>query len=174
MLLHPRPPQKPRVHRRSAGAWSALADVLALGAEVVHAVPEPLPMTLRRASHVLRVAFAVFAATVVWLAAGDAHASAPQCDERGATTFAKNPLLEVQRASVDVGDCGAPASDVDDLAYEEGRGSLPDFSGGTPAVALPAPLAFVAPHGALVPRAPSADDPGPRGARSTVDRPPRS
>jgi hypothetical protein len=129
-------------------------------------------MTCRRA---LRLAFAVFAATVVWLAASrDARASAPQCDVRGATTFAKNPVLEIQHVSIDVGDCNVPAPDVDDRAYEEGRGSLPDFGGGLPGVVLPAPLTFVAPARALGLGAPIAEDPGPRGVRLTVDRPPRS
>ncbi|CAN5331027.1 hypothetical protein BH09MYX1_BH09MYX1_32290 [soil metagenome] len=123
----------------------------------------------------LRIAFAVLAATIVWLAAREAHAAAPQCDERGATTFAKSPLLEVSNASIDIGeDCNIPVPKVDDLSYEDGRGSLPDFSGSLPQSTLPYQIGIIAPASAVLSFTPSPDSHGPQGVFQTVDRPPRS
>lgn len=122
-----------------------------------------------------RIAFAVLAATLVWFAASDAHAAAPQCDERGATTFAKNPLLDATTASIDIGeDCSIPIPGVDDRAYEDGRGSVPDLGGTVPQSILPSQLGMASAPSMLLPWTPSADPHGPGGVLSTVDRPPRS
>lgn len=48
----------------------------------------------------LRFLIALSAATLVWLVSASAFAAAPQCDERGAITFAPNPRLEEPNASL--------------------------------------------------------------------------
>jgi hypothetical protein len=124
-----------------------------------------------------RIAFAVLTAALLfgWFAAREAHAAAPQCDERGATTFAKNPLLEIANQSIDIGeDCSIPVPGVDDSNYEEGRGSVPDFGGSVPQSIVPSHIVNIAPPSALVPWTPTTDLRGPVGVLSTVDRPPRS
>ncbi len=127
-----------------------------------------------------RIVFAVLTATLLfalaaWFGARDAHAAAPQCDERGATTFAKNPLLDATTASIDIGeDCSIPVPGIDDRAYEEGRGSMPDLGGSVPQSILPSHTGTASAPCMLLPWAPSQDPHGPGGVLSTVDRPPRS
>ncbi len=48
----------------------------------------------------LRFLIALSAATGVWLVSASALAAAPQCDERGAITFAPNPKLEEPNSSL--------------------------------------------------------------------------
>lgn len=92
----------------------------------------------------LRLFLSALAATVVWLVAAPAWASAPQCDARGASTFAPNPKLEEQNASLDASpsEC-APPLDVRDLA-DQGRGDGVDLDFSTPR-AMVAALPTVAP-----------------------------
>jgi hypothetical protein len=69
----------------------------------------------------LRFTISLLAAALVWLASGSARADAPQCDSRGAITFAPNPTLEEPNTSMDVGqpdDCSAKTVE---LAYQHGR-----------------------------------------------------
>ncbi len=50
--------------------------------------------------HWLRFLIALSAATGVWLVSASALAAAPQCDVRGAITFAPNPKLEEPNVSL--------------------------------------------------------------------------
>jgi len=50
--------------------------------------------------HWLRFLIALSAATGAWLVGASAYAAAPQCDERGAITFAPNPKLEEPNSSL--------------------------------------------------------------------------
>ena len=125
---------------------------------------------------VLRVVIAIACASLVWLAfARDARAAAPQCDERGATTFAKNPVLEVSRASIDIGDdCNLPIPQVDDRAYEEGRGSMPDLSGSGPQTTMPGSIAVLPPTPITMAIAPAETTHVPSGVSTSLERPPRA
>ena len=122
-----------------------------------------------------RIALAFAAAAMVWLVAGQARAAAPQCDARGATTFAKNPTLQEPNVSIDVGmsDC-LTADAPDDGAYDDGRGSLPEPGGhDAPPVLVPQPLQLLAPLFAEQ-SSPVTDSPeGPPGFQQQLDRPPR-
>jgi hypothetical protein len=83
-----------------------------------------VPIHTPGVSYCLRLSLCVLAALAVWLLTGSARAAAPQCDARGATTFAPNPTLEEPNASVDIGqadDCSGASTD--DLAYRHGRSS---------------------------------------------------
>ena len=122
-----------------------------------------------------RVIVAFAAAAMVWLVAGQARAAAPQCDERGATTFAKNPTLQEPNVSIDVGmnDC-ADADASDDGAYDHGRGSLPETGGhDAPPALVPATVHVLAPL-VIEQSSPVADSSeGPPGFQHQVERPPR-
>lgn len=124
---------------------------------------------------VLRIVVAFAAAAMVWLVAGQARAAAPQCDERGATTFAKNPTLQEPNVSIDVGmnDCVA-ADTSDDRAYDHGRGSIPQPGGpDAPPALLPQVLQILAPvfTEQTCPVAEATE--GPPGWRQQLERPPR-
>ena len=122
-----------------------------------------------------RIALAFAAAALVWLVAGQARAAAPQCDERGATTFAKNPTLQEPNVTVDVGmnDCVA-ADTWDDGAYDHGHGSLPEpGSHDAPPALVPQAVQILAPL--FIERtSPVADaNEGPPGFCQQLERPPR-
>jgi hypothetical protein len=127
----------------------------------------------------LRVALAIFAAavTLLWLGAGSARADAPQCDTRGAITFAPNPVLDVPNASVDVGqqdDCDGPK--LDTRAFQNGR--APSGADATDALVRAASLPHVllvlpATPTATLDRASSTDGEA-TGTRRSLDRPPRA
>jgi hypothetical protein len=123
----------------------------------------------------VRVILPLLAAAVVWLVAGSARAAAPQCDIRGAITFAPNPTLEEPNTSMDVGqadDCGAKT--VTDLAYNHGRSPTGvDSADDLSRVALARVVAILdaAPSGTL-----TSDAPAPlvsRAERDRLERPPR-
>jgi hypothetical protein len=82
-----------------------------------------------RASERLRNVLAVLGPVVALLVTLFAHVSsakaavsmiAPQCDQRGATTFGKAPVLETAQLSIDIGDCFS--EDVEDDAPWANRG----------------------------------------------------
>ncbi len=111
---------------------------------------------------------------LVWLVAGSARADAPQCDSRGAITFAPNPTLEEPNASVDIGqadDCST-STPLDALSH----GRTPStFDIGTEAARTSLTNALM-----ILPATPtgvvcSAPIIGAslEGARNRVDRPPR-
>ncbi|WP_394832914.1 hypothetical protein LVJ94_41075 [Pendulispora rubella] len=124
------------------------------------------------------VAAPVFAATIQ-SGPGEAPAvpsrSAPQCDQRGATTFAPTPTLDAPNASIDLGD----ADDCDCLrmlgwsAYEQGRAPMPQ-SGAAMSEAVLARVARVK-KAAFVRAAvvPAVEETEHRGVRAQVERPPR-
>jgi hypothetical protein len=127
----------------------------------------------------IRVALSICAAAValLWLGAGEARADAPQCDSRGAITFAPNPVLDIPNASLDVGqpdDCDAP--NLDTRAYDHGR--APSGADATEALVRAASL----PHFLLVlPATPTAtlerpavENGAARGTYRSIDRPPRA
>ncbi len=127
-----------------------------------------------RPIHALRLALSVALAAVCWLVAGSAHAAAPQCDERGAITFAPNPTLQEPNASVETSvDCQTPS--LPTQAYEHGRSQGPEGSAAaavralpaSPVLLTPAPLRAVLPPPAEVSRPPA-------GVCSRVERPPRA
>lgn len=124
---------------------------------------------------VLRVVVALAAAAMVWLVAGEARAAAPQCDARGATTFAKNPTLQEPLVSIDVGmnDCVA-ASPSDEHGYDRDRSTLPGAGGhDAPPAVLSSTVQILAPL-SIEQRAPrSASSEGPSGFQHQVERPPR-
>jgi len=99
--------------------------------------------------------------------------SAPQCDQRGATTFAPTPTLDPPNASIDLGD---PADDLRVLAwtaYEQGRAPMPESG----AAISDAVLARVE----RVKKAPfvregmrlGVEETEHRGVKSLIERPPR-
>lgn len=65
-------------------------------------------------------------AIFVWLLASPAHAAAPQCDTRGATTFAPAPTLQAPMTSIDVGDAAPECADAWLADLLEQRSSSPD------------------------------------------------
>lgn len=123
----------------------------------------------------MRVLVSFLAAATVWLVAGQARAAAPQCDARGAITFAPNPTLEEPNASVDVGqtdDCSGKKTD--DPAYRSGRSPLGvEATDALAKAALASVLGVVdaAPVG-LLPEAPLSLLAS-RLERDRLDRPPR-
>ena len=118
----------------------------------------------------------LLAATFVWLLAPSARAAAPQCDSRGAITFAPNPTLEEPNASVDVGqadDCSGATAD--DLGYDHGRAPTSADSGseGVRALVAKSPTILPASASDVLEEAASTFVP-PSGVRARVDRPPRA
>jgi hypothetical protein len=111
-------------------------------------------------------------ASVLWLIAPSAFASAPRCDIRAATILAPPPTLDTPVSSIDIGDdtCMPPAP-LD--ALQEGRTSselsfsnAPDLTLTSTATIPPSPQAGELPRDFDSSSAPS-------GVRSSVDRPPR-
>lgn len=124
---------------------------------------------------VLRVVVAFAAAAMVWLVAGQARAAAPQCDARGATTFAKNPTLQEPLISFDVGtsDCVA-ASTSDEHAYDHDHGALPGAGGhDAPPAVLSSTVQILAPLSLELRSPVSGSSEGPPGFQHQVERPPR-
>ncbi|MEO8874202.1 MAG: hypothetical protein ABI461_01340 [Polyangiaceae bacterium] len=112
-------------------------------------------------------------ATVIWLIAPSAHAAAPRCDVRAATTFGPTPTLETQNASVDVGNSScAPSSPLDML--NQGRTQTEIVFSNAPDLSLsPTLTIFPSPEVGELPRSFDVETP-PSGELSSVDRPPRS
>jgi hypothetical protein len=66
----------------------------------------------------IALSFLAAAATLLWLVGGTARAAAPQCDPRGAITFAPNPVLEEPTASIDAGANDDCSSRLNERAYD--------------------------------------------------------
>ena len=104
----------PRPYSRCSTNASTQKDLHILGS----------PIHTPRVLVSLRLSLCVLAAMAVWLVTGLARAEAPQCDARGAITFAPNPTLEEPNASVDVGDTDDCSGKTNtDVALHHGQGS---------------------------------------------------
>jgi len=127
----------------------------------------------------LRIALSITAAAAVllWLGVRSARADAPQCDSRGAITFAPNPVLDIPNASLDVGqpdDCDG--SSMDSRAYQDGR--APTGIDATDALVRAASLPHVL---CILPATPTATvdyaaslGGEASGTRRSIERPPRA
>lgn len=74
-----------------------------------------------------RLISSVCAAAIVLFVALPASASAPQCDSRGAITFAPAPKLDEQNVSIDRTPSTCQLADLLDAdAYEHGRAPTPE------------------------------------------------
>ncbi|WP_394826148.1 hypothetical protein [Pendulispora albinea] len=105
-----------------------------------------------------------------------AGSSAPQCDQRGATTFAPTPTLDPPNASIDVGD--ADDSDCRRLlgwaAFEQGHTPAPCSCHAIAEAILTARLPVRAADFVGFVVTPAAADDEHRGVRHQVERPPRA
>jgi hypothetical protein len=112
-------------------------------------------------------------ATVIWLIAPSAHAAAPRCDIRAATTFGPTPMLEEPTSSIDVGqnDC-TPPSPLDALAQGRSRTQVV-FSAAPDLTLTPSTTIASSPESDALAR-PIESSRAPSGVRSSLDRPPRS
>lgn len=124
--------------------------------------------------NVARFIASVCAAALVLLVAYPAAASAPQCDARGAITFAPPPKLDDQNVSIDrTPSTEALAALFDSDGYERGRTPAPDAT--SMGEIAPAGFAMFLPDGFM---GELASDPifAPviQEHRSTLERPPRS
>ena len=110
-----------------------------------------------------------------WLVVRPAAAAAPFCDDRGASALAPTPTLDIQMASVDIGEHEGGCADWmnADHGYEQGR---------RPATGSPAPHFDVMPTTALRPlrafapipfASPTLTTVPSSGATATLERPPR-
>jgi hypothetical protein len=123
-----------------------------------------------------RAIVALFAAVAVWLVAGNARASAPLCDSRGAITFAPNPTLEEPNTSMDVGqpdDCSGLKT-ANELAYDHGHGPTGiDSANELARTTLSAWLLLIDPTATGVVAVVGHPELTPRLDRDRLDRPPR-
>jgi hypothetical protein len=112
-------------------------------------------------------------AVFVWLLASPARAAAPQCDTRGATTFAPAPTLQAPSTSIDVSDAVPECGDAWLADLLEQRSSSPDQGQELAQTVLAhGPTNLIAPSS----RSEGVEHPEGRplaGVRSSVDRPPR-
>jgi hypothetical protein len=123
----------------------------------------------------LKHALFVATALVAWLVAMPARAEAPMCDPRGAVTFAPAPQLPAPTTSIDVGPMPADCSDDATLLRHFSGGhaplaelvqsSEPAATNALPAIPSPADSGFAY---VIV-----AENAGPHGVASSVERPPR-
>ena len=116
---------------------------------------------------------ALICALFVWLLATPARAAAPQCDTRGATTFAPAPTLQAPSTSIDIGDAAPECGDSWLADALDQRSSSPSSGQEVAQTVLAAgPLPLVAPST----RTESPEPPQGRpltGIRMSLDRPPR-
>ncbi len=113
-------------------------------------------------------------AVVVWLVATPARAAAPQCDTRGATTFAPAPTLDPPQASIDIGDGNDPCAP--DFALDGLRTGTPspeEVGGASPEATIPARAIVAAPPVTRAPRLFTFTWGERSGVRGSVERPPR-
>jgi hypothetical protein len=120
----------------------------------------------------------------LWLACGDARASAPMCDHRGASANAPPPTLDTPQTSVEIDAVPGPAatecdSGMDAAAAPDDSSSLHRdaprliIDSDMPACALPPALPFALPSASLLDPITTTD--GPRaGQIFALERPPRS
>ena len=121
------------------------------------------------------VAFA--AALAVWAIATPAFAAAPLCDPRGATGIAPAPQLQQPETSIDIGeapeDCGLLSQVA--TSIEHGRAPQPVPPGAGQNRLVPSVAAAISPAASTESFARDGTTGSERaGARSRVDRPPRS
>jgi hypothetical protein len=122
-----------------------------------------------------RLIVAIAAALGVWLVAMPAFAgmSAPQCDPRGAITFAPPPQLQPPEQSLDAFDPTPTCIEklVADAGVEQGNVPLPS-SAPEPALAASTPAVPPALPASILPADVPRDEARP-GVRARLDRPPR-
>jgi hypothetical protein len=131
------------------------------------------PIGARRTA-LARMVVAIGAALVVWLVATPAFAAAPQCDTRGAITFAPPPALQPPEQSIDVIEPGPTCIErfVSNEGYEQGNLPVPTSA---PEPVLPAATPVVAPAApAQVLDFPPPEGDARPGVRARLDRPPRA
>jgi len=121
----------------------------------------------------IRLVLSLLAAALVCVVSRAAHAEAPQCDVRAATTFAPNPTLDSSQDAADVApdDCSQTA--IDRTLQRGHAPNAPDAVDSIPRADVPAALR-------VVPASPTAvlahfDDTFtlPAGVKGRVERPPR-
>jgi hypothetical protein len=133
-----------------------------------------------RMGRVLRIVITVVVAFAAWLVTSPARAdvvrslSAPQCDARGATTFAPTPHLETPLVSLDMGvqddDC-FPHMDLE--TYRQGRAPSPDPSQAVPETTLSPGLRVSAAAPSAMANPPRYVFVASRGVIGAIERPPR-
>ncbi len=113
---------------------------------------------------------------LLWLGVRSARADAPQCDSRGAITYAPNPVLDVPNASLDAPQDDCAESQLDMRAFHDGR--APASADATDALVRAASLPHVL---CVLPATPTASidrddasDGGATGVRHSIERPPRA
>ena len=116
---------------------------------------------------------AFLCALFVWLLATPARAAAPQCDTRGATTFAPAPTLQAPSTSIDIGDAAPECGDSWLADALDQRSSSPDAGQELAQTVLASgPVNLVAPSTRTETPEPPRGRPLP-GVRFSLDRPPR-
>jgi hypothetical protein len=123
----------------------------------------------------VRTLLVALVALALWLVASPASASAPLCDDRGASGLAPPPTLDLQNASVDVG--MSPDSCPDgverDASFHQGRVPEP-LPSPTVANALPVDARVTVIPGGAWRRSSSFELAAARlGVRDRLERPPR-
>jgi hypothetical protein len=121
-----------------------------------------------------RLIVAIAAALGVWLIAAPALAApAPQCDRRGAITFAPPPQLQPPEASLDVLEAGPTCAEklASDQGFEQGTLPIPTTAP-EPALAPATPSVPPATPVAVITEEDTRDGARP-GVRTRLDRPPR-
>jgi hypothetical protein len=123
--------------------------------------------------HWLRFLIALSAATGVWLVSASAFAAAPQCDERGATTFAPNPKLEEPSSSLAPVDTECAPQDRLQLNFEQNQTGSIDLEFKTTPATLPTVVSIEALPGELATCDVGALLTPSNADRERLDRPPR-
>jgi hypothetical protein len=120
----------------------------------------------------VRFWIAVTTTAIVWLVAAPAFASAPQCDERGAITFAPNPKLEEPVSSLEAtADC--PSSFDTNVGYEQGRSGEIDLDFSVVPLTVPATAKVPARDFTIVALGHEGTGPVASADRDRLERPPR-
>jgi hypothetical protein len=120
-----------------------------------------------------RLFASVCAAAIVLLFALPASASAPQCDSRGAITFAPPPKLDEPNVSIDRTPSTCQLEQLLDTdRYEHGRTPAPESRSMQDVAPAAIDLLVVDAYAGEQPREPNAA-PVAREHRNTLDRPPR-
>jgi hypothetical protein len=111
-----------------------------------------------------------------WLVVRPAAASAPLCDDRGASMLAPMPVLDMPDASVDVGDHdgGCEGWVGRDHAYQRGERPARGFSPARGDVLPTSVIHVPSPDARASAQAPAARETVPAGVRFPLERPPRA
>jgi hypothetical protein len=121
----------------------------------------------------VRFWMALTTTAVVWLVAAPAFASAPQCDERGAITFAPNPKLEEPVSSLEVVATECPHAIDTNVGYEQGRSGEIDLDFSVCPATVPPGAKLPARDFMIQAAARAGDAPIANPSRDRLDRPPR-